>query len=96
MTHQSKRQEAWLAAALEGELKTIADLPVGINIKKLGNDFWQSLYKIAGLVKAGYISQEDAFTKIRQASEHLRLLEREVDYQWYCACDRAQPRRLQE
>lgn len=92
MSDENKRQERWFQTALEQELHTIGDLPISTNIRKPNNPFWQSLFRIAGIAKAGYISREEALAKIQTAAQHLNEREKDITYQWQRAYQRAPAR----
>ena len=94
MVDNAKRQEKWFQTALEQELDAIGNLLPDLNIYKPNNPFWQSLFRIAGLVKAGYISKEMAFSKIQIACQHLTLRDKDIEYQWNRAYQRATARYL--
>ena len=92
MSDENKRQERWFQATLEQELHAIEELPISINIRKPNNPFWQSLYRIAGIAKTGYISREEALAKIQIAAQHLDEREKDIAYQWNRAYQRAPAR----
>ncbi len=92
MVDKNERRKRWFQTALKQELNTIERLPPDLNIHKPNNPFWQSLFRIAGLVKAGHISQDDAFSKIQVACEHMNVIERNLEYQWNRAYKRATAR----
>lgn len=92
MIDTNERREKWFQSALEQELQAIERLPPDLNIHKPNNLFWQSLFRIAGVVKAGYISKDDAYSKIQTACQHMNLIEKNMIYQWNRAYKRAAAR----
>ena len=92
MVDKDKRREKWFQTALDQELQAIERLPTDLNIHKPNNPFWQSLFRIAGIVKAGHISQDDAFSKIQASCQHMNVIEKNLAYQWNRACKRAPAR----
>ena len=91
---ERERMERWAKVAVERELEKIRGLPQSINIFLPGNEFWQSLFKIAGVVNGGYKTPNVIFIEIEGACSHLALEEKTIRYQWQRACKQAQPRRL--
>ncbi len=94
MVDNNERQEKWFQTAMEQELDAIAGMPTDLNIYKPNNPFWQSIFRIGGIVKAGYITKDEAFDKILFACRHLTLKEKEIEYQWNRAYKRAMARQL--
>lgn len=94
MIDKNERQEKWYQTALEQELREIEGLPVDVNIYKPNNPFWQSLFRIGGIAKAGYITKDEALDRIRLACQHVRLKDKEIEYQWRRAYQRATARYL--
>lgn len=92
MVNKNERQERWFQAALKQELGAIEKLPPDLNIHKPNNPFWQSLFRIAGLAKAGFISKDDAYSKLQIACQHMNVIEKNVEYQWNRAYKRATAR----
>jgi hypothetical protein len=88
----SERGKRWAETAVRRELEAIEALPMEVNIRKPNNLYWRSLFAIAGIVNGGYLSKDEAFALIVQASQHLSLLEKAIAYQWNRACQRARPR----
>lgn len=89
-----ERFQRWAETAVESELKKIRGLPADTNIFLPGNLFWQSLFKMAGIVNGGYKTPQDVLSKIEVACGHLGIEEKELRYQWWRACQQASPRRL--
>jgi hypothetical protein len=89
MVENNVRQERWFQTALEQELRLIEGLPMSTNIRKPNNPFWQSLFRIAGIAKTGYIGQEEVLLKIQAAARHLQERDKEIAYQWNRAYQRA-------
>ena len=87
-----ERRKRWVEAALQGELRNIENLPAELKINKPNNPYWQSLFRIAGLAKGGYVTKDDAFVMIIQVSGHLQFREEQIAYQWNRAYKRASPR----
>ncbi len=94
MIDKDERQEKWFQTGLEQELKEIEGLPSDLNIYKPNNPFWQSLFRIGGIAKAGFITKDDALNRILLACQHMTLKEKEIAYQWNRAYQRAQARYL--
>ena len=92
MVEKNVRQERWFQTALEAELRVIEGLPISTNIRKPNNPFWQSLFRIAGIAKTGYIGREEALTKIQAAAQHLNERDKDIAYQWQRAYLRAPAR----
>ncbi|MCB8944363.1 MAG: hypothetical protein H6658_11490 [Ardenticatenaceae bacterium] len=92
MVENNVRQERWFQTALAQELNLIEALPISTNIRKPNNPFWQSLFRIAGIAKTGYISREEALLKIQAAAKHLNERDKDVAYQWNRAYQRAPAR----
>jgi hypothetical protein len=92
MIEKNVRQERWFQTALEQELQLIEGLPISTNIRKPNNPFWQSLFRIAGIAKTGYISREEALLKIQVAAQHLQEKDKDIAYQWNRAYQRASVR----
>lgn len=92
---ENGRQEKWAATALEQELQAIEQLPASLNIYKPNNPFWCSLFRMAGIAKAGHLSKTAALGQIKWACRHMNLTGREIEYQWNRAYQRATPRQLQ-
>lgn len=92
--NQRERHQRWAETAVAAELKKIRSLPADINIFLPGNQFWQSLFKIASLVNGGYKTPQIVFSEIVAACHHLGIEEKEIRYQWRRACQQASPRRL--
>ncbi|WP_420628622.1 hypothetical protein [Candidatus Leptofilum sp.] len=88
------RPERWAKTAVERELDKIRSLPAETNIYVPGNPYWQSLFKIAGIVNGGYKSPQAVFSEIEVACHHMGIEEKEIRYQWRRACQQANPRRL--
>lgn len=95
MNQKETRQQRWFETALAAELGAIAQLSPDLNIHKPNNPFWQSLFRIGGLAKAGFIDQNEALAKIEQACGHMNLSHKVIAYQWQRAYRRARARRLQ-
>ncbi len=96
MHERESRQEQWFQSALEQELQAIEGLPSDLNIRKPNNPFWQSLFRIAGIAKTGFISKDDALNKIKWACRHMKLQGRDIEYQWNRAYQRATARYLND
>lgn len=96
MHERETRQEQWFQSALEQELKAIESLPSDLNINKPNNPFWQSIFRIAGISKAGFLSSNEALNKIKYACRHMQLRGKDIDYQWGRAYQRATPRYLND
>lgn len=94
MLRKELRQERWCQTALEKELQAIEELPSDLNVNKPNNPFWQSLFRIAGIAKTGYLSKDDALEKIKWACRHMNLQGRDIEYQWNRAYQRAAARYL--
>lgn len=94
MLEKGLRQERWCQTALEKELQAIEELPSDLNVNKPNNPFWQSIFRIAGVAKTGYLSKDDALNKIKWASRHMNLQGRDIEYQWNRAYQRATARYL--
>jgi hypothetical protein len=92
MVENNVRQERWFETALEAELCVIEGLPVSVNIRKPNNPFWQSLFRIAGIAKTGYIGCDEALMKIQAAAQHLIERDKDIAYQWQRAYQRAPAR----
>ncbi len=89
-----ERIQRWADTAVAAELNKIRRLPADTNIFLPNNPFWQSLFKIAGIVKGGYKTQQAVFSEIEVACHHLDVEEKEIRYQWRRACQKANPRQL--
>lgn len=92
--NQEKRYQRWAETAVADELNKIRGLPEDTNIFLPGNPFWQSLFKLAGIVNGGYKTPQTALPEIEAACDHLGIEEKEIRYQWRRACHQARPRRL--
>lgn len=91
---ENKRIQRWASTAIERELDKIRQLPTNVNIFLPGNPFWQSLFKIAGVVNGGYKTSQTVFSEVEAACSHLAIEEKELRYQWRRAFQQASPRRL--
>ncbi len=87
-----ERKKRWSETAIERELQRIEQLGEGINVQKPNNPYWQSLFRLAGISKAGYVARDEALRRIKQASSHLDLPDKIIEYQWQRAYARAKPR----
>lgn len=92
--NENERQKRWAKTAVNRELNKIRSLPEGNNIFVPNSQFWQSLFKIAGIVNGGYETPSTIFVQVWQACEHLAIEEKQIRYQWRRACQQAKPRRL--
>lgn len=91
---ERERTKRWAKTAVGRELDKIRSLPTDTNIYLPGNPFWQSLFKIAGIVNGGYKTPRVIFSEIESACGHLGIAEKEIRYQWQRARQQASPRRL--
>lgn len=96
MPENDLHHERWFQTALDGELQAIEGLPSDLNIRKPNNPFWQSIFRIAGVAKTGFISKDEALNKIKWACRHMNLQGREIEYQWGRAYQRATARYLND
>ena len=92
--NKRERYQRWAETAVSAELNKIRGLPADSNIFLPGNLFWQSLFKIAGIVNGGYKSPQAIFSEIEAACHHLGIEEKALRYQWQRAYQRANPRQL--
>lgn len=86
---------AWATAAIEGELKTLAELP-DEKIQKPGSVFSICLFKIAAIVKGDgrQIGSDQALNKIIAVCRKYEWMqEKEIRRQWARAYNKADPRR---
>jgi hypothetical protein len=86
----------WAETAVTNELSALANLPKQ-NINKPGSPFYVSLLKIASIVKGGYLQEYAALNGIKRACAALTWIpQKEIDYQWRRAYQRAEPRHPNE
>lgn len=86
------RHRRWAETALTQELAAIGELESDLNIRQRNSPYWQSLFRIAGLVNAGHMSADEALMQIKFACRHMTLRGKDIDYQWGRALRRAKPR----
>ena len=96
MSTASTKNASWANKAIDNELSIIADMPQG-NINKPAHPFFVSMLKIASIVKGGYVPQYEALNGIKKTCAPLTWIpQKEIDYQWQRAYDKAQPRHPKE
>lgn len=83
----------WADAAIDNELNILEKMPEGTNINKPGNDIFVSLLKIASVVRGGHVPEHEALNSVKKSlCAFTWIPQKEIDYQWGRAMQRAKPR----
>lgn len=90
------RRSCWINAIMDRELSELRRLPVGTNINRPGCQFWKSIFSIAGLVRGRCVRYDVALANVKDACNHVnKASDKEVEYQFGRAFQRAKPKHFQ-
>jgi len=89
--------QLWANTAIDSELSALENIPEGTNVNKPGNDIFVSMLKIASIVRGGHVPEHEALNGVKKSlCAFTWILQKEIDYQWGRAMDRAKPRHPKE